>query len=1129
MTAFSTHATQDTVSQPSSETAAPYHFIGIRDASVLVKSPDPEFASKFVVASTSVLARFEPSGAAGADGLSGANLLRDGDFRERLRHWRLERPSSGARLGVNIAPEWTLEGQNTAFLEVDRGCREACVVFWDPSSEGRLEFSCERSYRLQGYFGAHRCRGFIEVAYCDAHGRELGSVRQEFGTLKGGGTRLHDYELVQVEFAPPAGVERGKLRLGYLGPTPLRTDDDADLPGFIFFTSLGLFAVGPTPEGRDGEPDGASHASGSTGGVDRLYIARVDARAASSSRTPLVIKPITAGAGEDATVFTYAAMAGVRATLAGLDGPLLKVMVEGKAGGLWLRVDGIAVAELDEGKAGGMVAVPLPTGLQDGCPHLVEISDETGLAILAQDYLFLPAVQTPWDALQRYVNGRLPAHLAPAAAHRYAALQHHLDDPRRDGEGGARRLARIGLLHSVLVQGRERIRAFPPLEFPAEAEPAVSVVIPVRDRFEMTYVCLCALLFAPTRTSFEVIVVDDGSVDQTVELPALASNVRVVRNDASLGFIGACNRGAKEARGRYIVFLNNDTEPTAFWLDELAGAFATFDDVGIAGSRLLYPDGRLQEAGGIVWRSGNPWNYGRSGNPHDPRYGYARQVDYVSGAALMIRRDLWESIGGFSEDLQVAYFEDTYLAFEARSRGYRTVYVPHSVVYHFEGVSAGTSVDSGMKRYQELNRPVFRRRWADLYREHGKEGEAPDLEKDRGVAGRVLFIDFQAPRPDADAGSYAALQEMRLIQALGFKVTLLPENLAWLGRYSEQLQRMGIEAVHAPFCTSVQEFLRQRGREFDVVYLTRFSVAENCIDMVRAYAPQAKVVFNLADLHFLRELRAAIAAGSDGGVETALAVRDRELAIIERVDLTLSYNPVEEAVILSHVPRRARVARCPWVVEPQSRVAPLSGRSGIAFLGSYGHPPNAEAVRFFVGSVMPRLRVALPGVAFHIFGSGITPEIRALAAADVIVRGYVESTSEVHDSARVFVAPLKSGAGIKGKVLGALAAGIPTVLSELAAEGIGLDRGRHYLHADTADEWVEAIRSLYLNEKLWEQVSADGRDFVGRHFAFEAGVALMKTAFEQVGVYAFREGGALCARSIEEPAFLSPSGGPDAR
>jgi O-antigen biosynthesis protein len=565
--------------------------------------------------------------------------------------------------------------------------------------------------------------------------------------------------------------------------------------------------------------------------------------------------------------------------------------------------------------------------------------------------------------------------------------------------------------------------------------------------------------------------------------------------------VHSCNRGAAAARGDYIVILNNDTEVTPRWVDELLYVFENFDGVGMAGAKLLYPNGTLQEAGGIIWGNGEPWNYGRGGNAMDPRYNYTRQVDYLSGACLMLSKTLWDELGGFDGHFAPAYFEDTDLAFRVRDRGLKTVYAPFAQVIHYEGLSSGTSTDSGIKRYQEINKPKFKARWHREFEGSAEVGKDVELIKDRNVRLRALAIDYDTPQPDRDAGSYAAIQEMRLLQSLGIKVTFTPDNVAYLGEHTRALQRMGVECVYAPFAISVHELLERRGHEFDLIYVTRYSVAERHIDAIRRFAPRAKLIFNNADLHFLREVRDALAFKEPGRLERAVKTRDDELAVMLKVDLVLSYNDVEHAVILSHNLERTRVARCPWVVELPDQVPPFEGRRDIAFLGAFLHYPNVDAVAYFIREVMPLMRKRLPGVALRIYGSNIPEDLLAPAAEDVFIGGWVRQVSEVYDSCRVFVAPLLTGAGIKGKVLGALAHGVPCVLSTVAAEGTGVRDGLEALVASSPLQWVECIARLYQDREMWMTQSRTARAYAEREFGFARGQTLMQEALEAVDIY----------------------------
>jgi O-antigen biosynthesis protein len=778
-----------------------------------------------------------------------------------------------------------------------------------------------------------------------------------------------------------------------------------------------------------------------------------------------------------------------------------------------LHVDGKRVVSGTASRCateGFRFALRLPPEFMDARPHILSVRVRDPFLLVGEFATVTPAWSTPDDALQRHAGAFLNAASLNSAGFRYEALRTQLVNLTRDQSGASAaeqlaRLRQIAVVHDLVVRGFEsgtlREQTHAPLEFPAIAHPAVSVVIPVHDKFPVSYNCLAALLLAPNNASFEVILVDDGSSDETRGLPGLLRGVNCLRHEQALGFVHSCNRGAAAARGDYIVILNNDTEVTPRWIDELLYVFENFDGVGMAGAKLLYPNGTLQEAGGIIWGNGEPWNYGRGGNAMDPRYNYTRQVDYLSGACLMLSKTLWDELGGFDGHFAPAYFEDTDLAFRVRDRGLKTVYAPFAQVIHYEGLSSGTSTDSGIKRYQEINKPKFKARWHREFEGSAEVGKDVELIKDRNVRLRALAIDYDTPQPDRDAGSYAAIQEMRLLQSLGIKVTFTPDNVAYLGEHTRALQRMGVECVYAPFAISVHELLERRGHEFDLIYVTRYSIAERHIDAIRRFAPRAKLIFNNADLHFLREVRDALAFKGPGRLERAVKTRDDELAVMLKVDLVLSYNDVEHAVILSHNLERTRVARCPWVVELPDQVPPFEGRRDIAFLGAFLHYPNVDAVAYFIREVMPLMRKRLPGVALRIYGSNIPEDLLALAAEDIFIGGWVRQVSEVYDSCRVFVAPLLTGAGIKGKVLGALAHGVPCVLSTVAAEGTGVRDGLEALVASSPLQWVECIARLYQDREMWMTQSRTARAYAEREFGFARGQTLMQEALEAVDIY----------------------------
>ncbi|SFV09278.1 Glycosyltransferase, GT2 family [Methylobacterium sp. 174MFSha1.1] len=996
-------------------------------------------------------------------------------------------------IGSNFSESTNFSNGQTAYMTGSGASASACLYYSDKDFGTDIPAVAGATYQLRGLFATHRALGRLKLTFLDEERKPIGGCEELLTEHKAGG-QIEDWKQVDTHCTAPQGTKYLQINICFVRSyNAIR-----DMNFFIFFNSVSLKIVW-TKKGESNKTtaDGwtrliLSILSGSSTYV--LYSAEVDVEKINAGRPNIYL--VNRENDSDQTlvydpnsIFDFS-----ESEIKFENGRFLSIKIN-------MPIHYIVYCDnrpIASGYHQGHhhTHVKLPDNLLDGNAHLFDVRDATGITILARDVFIVPYMSTPWYILQEHAAPFPPSALAPAAVDRYRALQAHL----ANGVGGDLQ-AQLFHAHQVLVLGFNFNKDFRPLRFPQDRTPKVSIIIPVHNKFEVTYFCLCALLVAHNKSPYEIIVVDDGSTDKTKQLASYVDGIKIIRNEVSLGFIGACNKGAESAEGEYVVFLNNDTEPTIGWLDELLDSFAIFDKVGLAGSKLVYPDGTLQEAGGIVWGSGNPWNYGRSQNPHEPRFAYSREADYLSGAAIMLPKSVWDEVGGFSTEFMPAYFEDTDLAFKIRAHGYKTYYVASSVVYHFEGVTSGVDVSGGgAKRHQEINRPKFKRKWVEDYRLHGREGVNPDLEKDRGIHGRALFVDYQTPKVDTDAGSYAAVQEIRLVQALGYKVSFLSQNLAYLGKHTEYLQRIGVEVYHAPFYQSIEDVFEKHGKDFDVVYMTRYYVARSCVAAARRYAPQAKLVMNNADLHFLREMRTAIASNDRALMGKALTVRNDELSVMQDVDLVLSYNSVEHAVIMSHNPDSTRVMHAPWVEKISNNIPPFEARSDVAFLGGFNHHPNREAVEFFVLAVMPLLRQK-SDMHLKVYGSNPSKEVYQLASDDVIVHGYVENVNVVFDNCRVFVAPLVSGAGIKGKVLAALAHGTPCVLSPIAAEGIGLRHGYDCFIAETPADWVEYIMRLYTNADLWLELSNRGRNLINEVYSFEAGRAKMRSAFESLSLY----------------------------
>ena len=635
---------------------------------------------------------------------------------------------------------------------------------------------------------------------------------------------------------------------------------------------------------------------------------------------------------------------------------------------------------------------------------------------------------------------------------------------------------------------------------PTSPNPIVSVIIPIYGKVEFTLACLRSIAKWPPKTPFEVIVVDDCSPDNSAEILAQIDGLEIYSNKENQGFIKSCNAGARISKGPYIYFLNNDTEVTEGWLDNLYQTFSDFPGTGFVGSKLIYPDGSLQEAGGIIWRDGSAWNFGRNQDAAHPLFNYAREVDYCSGASIMIPRNIFDDMGGFDELYTPAYCEDSDLALKIRRAGYRVIYQPSSVVVHFEGVSSGNDTSQGVKAFQIENSKKLLARWKHHLESHQSNGVDVDDAKDRAFNKRVLVIDHCTPTPNQDAGSITTVNTIILLREFGFQVTFIPEdNFLYMPEETVALQRIGVEVLYAPYVQSVEEHIQEFGGRYDLVFLFRPVVVEKHIKKIRKFCLNAKVLFHTIDLHFLRMSREALLQSDKTIKDAADFMKEREILAINSVDATIVHS-TSELEILSPLVPKAKLHVFPLILDVKGTQKQFKDRRNILFVGGFQHAPNVDAVDFFAKEIMPILRLRCNGIRFLVAGSRPPSNVLALETDDIHILGFVEDLSSLLDSVRVSVAPLRYGAGIKGKIGTAMAAGLPIVATTIAAEGMSLSAGDEILIADSPEEFAESILRLCEDEDLWTRISQHSIEFANKQWSGVAASRILEKILTELDI-----------------------------
>jgi O-antigen biosynthesis protein len=616
---------------------------------------------------------------------------------------------------------------------------------------------------------------------------------------------------------------------------------------------------------------------------------------------------------------------------------------------------------------------------------------------------------------------------------------------------------------------RELIQTHPPA-----SEPAVSIIIPVYNNSDVTVRALQSVVERwPAALACQIIIVDDASTDSTAAILAQLPGIDYIRNGDNSGFVRSCNRGAALARGSYICFLNNDTIVTPGWLDELVRTAEHDATIGAVGAKLVYPDGRLQEAGGVIFRDGSGWNYGRGCDPRDPEYNYSRDVDYCSGAVLLVRTELFRRLGAFSELYAPAYYEDVDLCFGIRQLGYRVVYQPLSTVVHDEGTSSGVSLESGTKRYQDINWPKFANKWREALQTHLDR----DLESVNVAARRlqgsktILMIDHYVPEFDKDAGSDRMFNLIKQFKIYGFNVIFVPDNYFRSEPYTTILQRMGVEVLYGTENTpSIADAVRERLPFIDLAWVSRPDIGSRWMPVLRERA-DLPIVYDTVDLHYVRVRRELeLKQTTDPRLwEKWREERDVELSVIRQADVTIAIADSEQEALAAEGVTSTFVI--PTMHQVFERRHSFAETSGLLFIGGYQHPPNVDAALWLCNEIMPLIWAELPDLKLTLLGSNPPQTVLALQSDRVSVPGYLPDVTAYFERARVFAASLRFGAGIKAKVGHAFGFALPTVTTTVGAEGFGIVEGEDALIADTATAFASAVIRVYQDEALWHRLS----------------------------------------------------------
>jgi GT2 family glycosyltransferase/SAM-dependent methyltransferase/glycosyltransferase involved in cell wall biosynthesis len=621
--------------------------------------------------------------------------------------------------------------------------------------------------------------------------------------------------------------------------------------------------------------------------------------------------------------------------------------------------------------------------------------------------------------------------------------------------------------------------------------PEVSVIIPVYGRVLDTLRCLYALGRSSGDVRYEVIIADDRPNAPIVPALSWVDGLRTQINRVNLGFLRNCNAASRLARGRHLVFLNNDTVVQDNWLRPLVRLADSDPAIGMVGCKLLNRDGTIQEAGGAMLDDGWGRPFGAGQDSSRTEFSYVREVDVVIGAAFLVPSAVFSAIGGFDTRYAPAYYEEFDLAFTVRERGLKVMYQPASAVVHLDGSTYGKA----QRDVQSMrNHAQFCQKWQKALGEQPRRGTPHFLTRQRDRKPVVLMLEDQVPQPDRNAGSVATALYVQLLCSLGLRVIYFPHNGQAPAPYTARLQQAGVEVLHHP--VDLPDWLAENGRHLDYVWATRPYVSGHRMDALLRHTG-APILYLTHDLHSQRERRRFELDRDPAALEEAIRVEALERAIFAKADRVLSFSEEEASTIRTMEPAASVIVLPLFFYDADAvNIGPtnFAGRHNLLFVGGFNHLPNIDAALWLVREIMPALWRTHPDAAITIVGAEPPAELSSLAEPRVVVAGFVACLEKFYAETRISINPLRYGSGVKGKIVASLAAGLPVVTTTIGNEGIGLQDGVEALIGDTVEAIAAHLATLLDDDTRCQTVAAAGAAVVATRFSRELAVARVRDA-----------------------------------
>lgn len=622
-----------------------------------------------------------------------------------------------------------------------------------------------------------------------------------------------------------------------------------------------------------------------------------------------------------------------------------------------------------------------------------------------------------------------------------------------------------------------------PFNFSKSTEkPQVSIIIPIYNQLQYTLNCLYTLEKNDSLIDKEIIIINDNSTDESFDYLSKIENITLIDNKKNLGFLKNINLGINKAKGEFIYILNNDTEVQENYLSTLLDIFKTRKNVGAVGSKMIFSNNILQEAGCLIFKDAEIVNLGRFDAIDNPSFNFLRKVDYSSGCSLLFKRinDDGE-LNLLDEEFLPAYYEETDLCQRLKyQQGLDIYYQPKSEILHFENISY-TTKDSNKELLLEKNSIKFKKRWNSKFIDEKfleiNNRKFLNINKTYHKPS-ILFLEESMPKYDRDSGSRRLFEIFRILLSNNNKISLGISKFNESDKsYIDYYQSLGIEIFY-DYVSPKNKIIRAKNQIiqnlplFDIIWIFRPFGFKDWFSLLKNHIDKQKIIYDMVDLHYLRMEREKeylpITKKTDKKIQE---FRNLEYNAMQKADAVVAISTNEKEIVSKNgIPQEKIHIVSNFHDLNFVNSNNFDSRKGLLFIGSFMHLPNIDALKFLREQIMPLVWEQDPSIFVNIIGAELPENLMQEYNSDQFkILGFQEHVDEWFNSSRVFVAPLRYGAGIKGKIGQALEFELPMVTTPVGVEGMNLQNNVHALVSDVSDaqSFADNILKLYSDENLW--------------------------------------------------------------